>query len=201
LIDDKTVARDRFSDIIDRLTVSVFLVDSAGFVRHANAAGQSLLADGEVLRARHGRLDTPDARERAALLAAIAAGVEGAQAVPLTSAAGGRFIASILPLDSGFRREASGEARAAAAVFVNKPAGRFEFPGEMLAKLFKLTGAELQILFALLDGATIAQTAQRFGIAVATVKTHLQRIFAKTGTARQSDLMRKIALLTPQVRA
>ena len=198
LIDDKTVARDRFAEIVDRLAVAVFLVDSTGFVRHANAAAHSLLEDGRLLRARHGRLEAAEAAERAALLAAIAAGGEGAQSVPLTSSAGERLIASILPLESGFRREASGGSRAAAAVFINRPAGRFEFPGETVAKLFKLTGAEMQILFALLDGATIAETAQRFGIAPATVKTHLRRLFAKTGTSRQSQL---VALLTGTVAA
>jgi DNA-binding CsgD family transcriptional regulator len=200
LIDDKTVERNRFQQVIDRLSIAVFLVDSSGLVRHANPSGQALLRDGGALRSRNGRLSTQHPHEQTALLAAIAAGATGSQSVALTSASGEPLVASILPLDEGFRREASGSPYAAAAVFINNPPGRFEWPGEMMAKLFRLTGAELQILFALLDGATIQQSADRFGIALSTVKTHLKRIFAKTGTSRQIDLVRKAEQLMPQVR-
>jgi DNA-binding CsgD family transcriptional regulator len=200
LIDDATVARDRFQQIVDRLAVAVFLVDSSGFVHHANPAATGLLKDGRALHTRAGRLGCPRASEQTALLTAIKAGADGAQSVPLTSGDGDPLVASILPLEDGFRRQASGGGRAAAAVFINKPAARLEWPGEMMAKLFKLTGAELQILFALLEGATAKEAAQRFGIAQSTVKTHLRRLFAKTGTSRQVDLIRKAEQLIPQVR-
>jgi DNA-binding CsgD family transcriptional regulator len=42
--------------------------------------------------------------------------------------------------------------------------------------------------------------ANRLGISLTTAKTHLQRIFAKTGVSRQTDLMRLILTSTPALR-
>jgi DNA-binding CsgD family transcriptional regulator/PAS domain-containing protein len=200
LISGKTVERDRFREIVDRLIVAVFLVDSTGLIHHANTAGQQLLTEGKVLRSRNGRLTSLISHEQAALLAAIEAGHKGAPAVALTMRDGTALIATILPLKDGYRLEASYRTKAAAAVFVDNPAGRFEYPGEMICKLFKLTGAELQLLLALLDGVTLQGAAERFGVSLATVKTHLQRIFAKTDTARQAELIRKVGQLMRPVR-
>lgn len=100
--------------------------------------------------------------------------------------------------NDGFRRP-SCVPRVAAAVFVDNPAGKINFRGDIVAKLFNLTGAELQLLLALLDGATLQSAAGQFGVSMATVKTHLQHIFAKTDTSRQSELIRKIASMMPSV--
>lgn len=65
--------------------------------------------------------------------------------------------------------------------------------GPLLASLHGLTRAETQVLLALLDGLAPEKIADRLAISTATVRTHLHHIFAKTGTARQSDLMRAAA--------
>jgi DNA-binding CsgD family transcriptional regulator len=198
MIGDATVDRDRFREIVDRLTVAVFLVDSKGVVRHANASGEKMLADGNVLRSRNGRLMALAPKDQAELVASIERGHLGQAAVPLTAADGNKLVATILPLNDGFRRP-SCVPRVAAAVFVDNPAGKINFRGDIVAKLFNLTGAELQLLLALLDGATLQSAAGQFGVSMATVKTHLQHIFAKTDTSRQSELIRKIASMMPSV--
>ena len=42
--------------------------------------------------------------------------------------------------------------------------------------------------------------AKRLGIAPTTARTHLQRLFAKTGTARQSELVRFVATYVEEAR-
>ena len=42
----------------------------------------------------------------------------------------------------------------------------------------------------LVQGMSVAETCDALGIGEPTVKTHLTHLFAKTGTDRQSDLMR-----------
>ena len=42
----------------------------------------------------------------------------------------------------------------------------------------------------------VPDVANMLGISQATVKTHLKRIFDKTGTARQSDLVKLVAGFT-----
>ena len=197
LIDDRTVARDRLGEIVERLGAAVLLVDAGGGLHHANAAGRRMLAEGFVLHSRNGRLTGEHPHEEAALLASVAAGNAGAQAVTLTGRGGQALVATILPLENGFRREASGVVKAAAAVFIDAPAGRLEWRGDQVAKLFHLTGAELQLLLALLEGHSLQSATDRFGVALTTTKTHLQRIFAKTGTSRQADLIRKVAMMAP----
>ena len=54
------------------------------------------------------------------------------------------------------------------------------------------------------SGATIPETAHRLNVSPNTVKTHLSRVFAKTGTSRQIELarlMESIGLLSAHTTA
>jgi DNA-binding CsgD family transcriptional regulator len=51
----------------------------------------------------------------------------------------------------------------------------------------------MRVLFAIVEAGGVPDVANMLGISQATVKTHLQRIFDKTGTARQADLVKLIA--------
>ena len=66
-------------------------------------------------------------------------------------------------------------------------------PPVVIAKQFGLTQAELRVLFSVVEIGGVAEVAEVLGIAEATVKTHLQHVFAKTGTGRQADLVKLVA--------
>jgi DNA-binding CsgD family transcriptional regulator len=89
----------------------------------------------------------------------------------------------------------SGETRvrlapgACAALFVCVKGNRTDLPAEAIAAVFDLTAAEVRTLERLLAGRTPAEMAGELGLALPTVRTHLGRIFDKTGTSRQSDLI------------
>jgi len=104
-----------------------------------------------------------------------------------------------LPLDAGRSREIGGGPMRLTALFVDKPPSRYELPGEAIGRKFRLTGAELQLLLALMDGLTLQGAADRFGVSIETVRTHLKRIFSKTDTTRQVDLVRKIGQIAPTI--
>jgi DNA-binding CsgD family transcriptional regulator len=70
-------------------------------------------------------------------------------------------------------------------------------PGPMLRRLYDLTSAEAEIALRVLHGAEPKQIADEMSIALATVRTHLQHVFEKTGTHRQSELVRLLLLLGP----
>jgi DNA-binding CsgD family transcriptional regulator len=61
-------------------------------------------------------------------------------------------------------------------------------PGVTLAKIYGLTPAELRVLLAMSPGLGIKEAADILGIGETTAKTHLQRIFSKTGTSKQTEL-------------
>jgi DNA-binding CsgD family transcriptional regulator len=82
--------------------------------------------------------------------------------------------------------------KAVAALFVRKVA--LGTPcGELLARNFELTPAELRVLLSVVEVGGVPETAATLGVAETTVKTHLHRVFAKTGTRRQADLVKLAA--------
>jgi DNA-binding CsgD family transcriptional regulator len=56
--------------------------------------------------------------------------------------------------------------------------------------VFALTPAEARTALALFEGDRLQDVADRLGLSLATVRTHVQRAFDKTGTHRQADLVR-----------
>lgn len=62
------------------------------------------------------------------------------------------------------------------------------------AQWYGLTPTENRLLHCLLEGLALKDAAFRLGVARTTARTHLQRIFDKTGVRRQTDLQRVIAL-------
>jgi DNA-binding CsgD family transcriptional regulator len=56
-----------------------------------------------------------------------------------------------------------------------------------------LTPAELRVLFAIVDVGNVAEAAAVLGLCQPTVKTHLHRLFEKTGTGRQAELVKLVA--------
>jgi DNA-binding CsgD family transcriptional regulator len=69
--------------------------------------------------------------------------------------------------------------------------------GAMLRRLYGLTSAEAEIALRVLHGAEPKQIADEMSITLATVRTHLQHVFEKTDTDRQSELVRLLLLLGP----
>lgn len=63
-----------------------------------------------------------------------------------------------------------------------------------LQHFYGLTPAEARLALGLLNNDTLAEYAARQHLSLATVKTHLRNLFAKTGTHRQAELLRRIAL-------
>jgi len=75
------------------------------------------------------------------------------------------------------------------------------FPGEAFAKLYGLTGSELRVLLAMAPGLSVKEAAEVLGIGETTAKTHLQHIYSKTGTSKQTELLHLFLNHTPPIRA
>jgi len=199
-IDLKQVEAIRFADILDGLSAGMILVDADGRIAHANAAGNAILDAADFLRTCCGRLVARDAPINAALYEILAAadagdavlGIKGI-ALPLTAHDGERYVAHVLPLTSGARRRAGLAYNAAVALFVRKVALAASPPPEVIGELYKLTPTELRVLLAIVDIGGVPEVAAALGVAATTVKTHLSRLFAKTGVARQADLVKLVA--------
>jgi DNA-binding CsgD family transcriptional regulator len=206
-IDRREAEASTFADTLDGLSAGMLLVDAEGRIVHANTAGHAMLAAGDCLEAVGGRLvghgQGVDQALRAAFAAAAggsaAAGIGGI-AVPLHTADGERHLAHVLPLTSGARRRAGDTYAAVAALFVHKAAVDGPSPPEAIARHFKLTPAELRVLLAIVEVGGGPEAAEALGIAPSTVKTHLSRLYQKTGAGRQADLVKLVAAFSSPLR-
>ena len=113
--------------------------------------------------------------------------------MPLTGQDGARYIAHVLPLTSGARRLTGFAYTAVAAVFIRKAALESPAPPEVIARTYKLTPTELRVLLAIVEVGGVPEVAMALGVAETTIKTHLGRLFVKTGAARQADLVKIVA--------
>jgi DNA-binding CsgD family transcriptional regulator len=189
-----------FSDVLDGLSSGMILVDASGRIVHTNNAGNAILDAGDFLRSVCGRLVASDLAINAALREILVAanagdaalGVKGI-ALPLTAHDGERHVAHVLPLTSGARREAGLAYNAVAALFIRKASLEPFSPPEVIGEMYKLTPTELRVLLAIVDIGGVPEVAAALGVAVTTVKTHLSRLFEKTGVARQADLVKLVA--------
>lgn len=201
VVDQKSVEADGLKSAFDGLAAGMFLVDADGLLVHSNAAGQAMLKRGGVLWERRGRLAaaTPEATtELEGLLEAAAEGDRalgtGGIALALEDTDGERYVAHVLPLTGGRRRGAY--AAAVAALFLHKATLDAAEPPEIIAKTYGLTLTELRVLMAIVHVGGVPETAEALGIAETTVKTHLARVFGKTGLNRQADLVKLVAGFT-----
>jgi len=181
-----------FENVLDGLRTGVFLADAEGRVLHANAAGNELLAEGDALRARNGRLSPADLTAASALSLALEAAGNGTlpagdsgHGIALAGQGGDHFAMHLLPLVGG-RKRADG---AAAAVFVQRTTQATIAP-DLVGRAFGLTPAEQRVLSHIVEAGSVAEAAERLRVSETTVKTHLHRVFSKTGTARQADLVK-----------
>jgi DNA-binding CsgD family transcriptional regulator/PAS domain-containing protein len=203
VIEDKTAEAATFADALDGLSAGMFVVDVEGRIVHSNASGQALLDDGAALDGAHGRIRPTDAAAARALKDVVAAsgdnaargikgGIKGI-AVPLTGSDGQRYAAHVLPLTTGNRRRTGARYEAVAAVFVRKAEIEAPSAPDIIAKHYQLTPTELRVLLAIVDIGGVRETSEALGIGEATVKTHLHRVFGKTGASRQADLVKLVA--------
>lgn len=206
-IELKTAEAAKLAETLDGLTAGMFLIDAAGRITHANSSGHEFLAEGAALRSAGGRL-APTHGDAAHALNEIYASAGGGDAapgrkgiaVPLAGRDGEPYIAHVLPLTSGARRHAYASYAAVAAVFVRKAAIQAPSAPEIIARHFGLTPSELRVLLAIVEIGGVPETAESLGIGEATVKTHLHRLFNKTGAKRQADLVKLVAgFATPLV--
>jgi DNA-binding CsgD family transcriptional regulator len=200
VIEQHQVKAAAMADVLDGIAAALVLVDAAGRVVQANAAALEMLNEGSVLRSTGGKFAAIDAQADRTLHDIFinaengdaAVGVKGI-AVPLFSREGERYVAHVLPLTSGARRQAGVAYSAVAAVFLRKAALELPHPLEAIASTFTLTTAEMRVLMMIVQFGSLQEVAPVLGVSEATVKTHLQRIFAKTDTSRQADLVKLVA--------
>ncbi len=195
LLDIAALAKASFEAVLDKLSAPILIVEAGPRLLHANPAALRLLNARDVLHVRNGVLAAHDAEASAALASAVsqaAFGPAGGE-IPVSGCSGAVAVLHVVPLPISHGAWAGG---GRAAVFVARPSRTAAPPGASMRALFGLTAREARVFACVAAGLTVAEAAQELGIGLATVKTHLLRIYQKTGVHRREELMQMAAALT-----
>ena len=77
-------------------------------------------------------------------------------------------------------------------VYINEPNAPTAAPKARIAELFELSPTEAALVVELVHGRTLAEAAAHINITEQTARSYSKRIFSKTGTRRQVELVRLI---------
>lgn len=189
-------------EALARLEQSVLLVDGEGRVVFASASAETLLRSSGALRTERGRLSASRAVETRALQRLIAeasctslgGGVSPGGTLALPQPSDDTPLAVVVaPLRD--LRPLLGAARPTAIVLAGAPSAAPTASAPTLRALYGLTPAEAAVAAAIGGGRPLAAAAADLGISPLTARTHLKRVFDKTGVHRQVELVRLIARL------
>lgn len=159
-----------------------------GAIERANAAARELLLDRHCLRIAYGRVVGFAGKSSEPFEEAWARSLAGrvSRAV-VTMFAGGAQLWQVEMAPMQIESAAASEP--ALMMTIHAPV-RPERGIVALARIFGLTCAEARVLAHLADDRTPAEIGTALGVSVATVRTHLQSLFQKTGARRQPELVR-----------
>jgi len=206
-LDIRTLRSEILEATLDGLAAGVYLVARDGRVVYMNAAAERQIKNGNALRVVGNRLLPANIEARDALAIAIddvardEVESRAGYSLAIPDAQGTGYVATLLRLDRGSRQSIMAPFAASIAIFVQQPAQMALMPGEAFAKLYQLTGGELRVLLALAQGLGAKEAADMLGIGEPTVRTHLQRMFSKTGARRQVELLQLLQSSTPPTKA
>lgn len=202
VLDARSIAVRQFSAVLDGLAVPVAVVSADLNLRYSNPALNA------VLSANRRNLDLIDGRLRvrfspshnmlaAALRHAQTAGCLPGEApfgLPVGSDNDPVCSLHVLPLPSSIVDDPL------FAIVLAPLSLALEDAGPMVASVFGLTRAEQRVFEGIAAGKSVEQVAGHLCIAMSTVRTHLLRVFAKTQTSRQADLITLAASFLPLTR-
>lgn len=179
------------SMMLDEIDYGMLLLNEEAVVLHANHAARAeldathpLQVLGRQLRARHA-IDV--ARLHDAL---AAASLRGLRRLVQLGEGDGRVTLSVVPLPDGHTLVVLGKRRLSERLSV-----------QCFARAHGLTPAETRVLELLCENHTPREIAELNGVGLATVRTQIGSIRAKTGAATIRELVRQVAVLPPIVSA
>ena len=178
---------------------AVFLLSATCRVLFANREAEELVRAQAGLRYERGRLAavTPALTHRLETLAGAGSRprlAEGDTGGTLELPRGEDrlpLLAHVIPVAAGRAAAVFDIGRPAVAVFVADPEVGLAARIDRFAAQFGLTRAEKRVFGEIIGGKGLPAAATKLNITELTARSHANRIFAKTGTARQTELIRR----------
>jgi DNA-binding CsgD family transcriptional regulator len=192
----KSVA-DASLQALDLHPAGVVLLDRQGRVLHANTVARALACDpGGICLERESlavRGDAQQARLQELITCAIAnalgVGITSGGTLSVPRAPGARPLSlTVAPVGGGSGLFEIG--RPCVLVLIADPDRRQPSPKEYLRTTFRLTHTEASLAVLLATGMSLEQAAGELGLSHKAAQSRLTRIYGRTGTRRQAELVR-----------
>lgn len=196
LLDSSASAAATFEAALDATRSAVVLVDGDMAIVHANAVARAMLGNGDPIASVRGKLTLPRELVPNRLQAAVQAAARAEQelgrrgiGIAAKSRDGTALAVQVMPLENRSLRGGV-DRRAVVAVFIGDAAAPLEMPADAMRLLYELTPAEQRVFELVVAGEKTAAIARTLGVAPSTVRTHLLKVFEKTGRHSRGDLVK-----------
>ncbi len=181
--------------LLDALPQGVVLLSGASRVLGVNRAARRILASGDGLGVQAGVLRAADGAECRDLHDLVASQGAANGSAPAKGGGEARRVSrpsGARPLELWVQPVGPNppEPGARVALFVTDPEETIELPASRLRSLYGFTPTEARVAAKIAGGLSPESVGAAIGVQANTVRMHLKRIFAKTGTRRQSELVR-----------
>lgn len=181
---------------LDELDYGMVLLSDGGHVLHINHAARAELGGDHPLQLCGRELRARNPQDAAPLQDALHAARRGLRRLLTLGERHEPFTMSVLPLGP----QTAGAPRATLLLLGKKRVCE-SLSVQCYARTHALTPAETRVLEALCQGLEPREVADMHGVGLATVRTQIGSIRAKTGTESIRDLVRHVATLPPMVSA
>ena len=193
----------KLEDALSQINGPVMFLREDGILAWANPQAEAELASQQLIKIQSGRLCAVNSHFAADLSGAIRSvfQTKGAASVPVHMRADGTpCMMYLTPLSEDVSETASDftmtrENSAMIMVKLKTPPEVSAQSREALQSYYALTGRQVDVALRLADGDTIADIAAGELLSVGTVRNHVKAIFEKTGTSRQTELVKLVLTL------
>ena len=186
----------------DQLPFGLVLVEEEGRVRFANRSAREISAADDGFSLNAGTFFTNSPQDRSQLVDTIGRMIVSARRDRILDAEGFKLsrhsglaaydVVVTTVWGNHIRFELGHLDEPIAAIYITDPEQPMETRNELLRRLFGLTPAEARVVENIVGGRTVAEIANKFDLSQQTVRQHLRVAFEKTGTKRQSQLVKRV---------
>ncbi|WP_395701101.1 helix-turn-helix transcriptional regulator [Aquabacterium sp.] len=192
-----TLQMRRMAQMVDEVDYGMLLLSDESRVTHANRAARRDLDDTHPLLLAGGELRGRQPHDAVLLRDALAGACQrGLRRLLKLGEGEQRVTVAVVPLPA-----LPGDAQHGVVVVLGKRRMCEELTVDWFARAHSLTMAETAVVKGLCADLTPQQIAQRQGVGLATIRTQIGSIRAKTGSASIRALVRQVAMLPPLVSA
>jgi DNA-binding CsgD family transcriptional regulator len=192
---------DASTSVLDALDIAIAFMTSGAELIHCSEAAEAIISSGDGLTIINGKLRATeprlDARLREAFRATSCAGraIDSPATVTIDRQSAKRPYQLLLsPLRHGLA-SFNGMRQPEVVVLILDPDNVRPAALDVLQRAFGLTRREAALASVLSTGKPIDEAADEIGMAYETARSHLRRIFDKTQTSRQTELITVLARL------